>query len=110
MKNRIERINQLMQAKIAEIILREVFVKDALITVQGVNTAKDLKFAKIRVSIMPFSRSVELMKLLEKQTPNIQIKLNSEMKIKFVPKIKFYLDKSEEQAGKIETILRNLKK
>jgi len=109
MKNRIERINQLMREKIADILLREIFVKDAMITVQSVDTSKDLKYAKIKVSIMPFSMSQMVMKILEKQAPSVQNELNSVIKIKFVPRIKFYLDKSEEHSDKIESILKKIK-
>lgn len=110
MKNRIERINQLIQEKVAGIISRDVFVEGALITVQGVDTSRDLKYTKIRVSVMPFKESIRVMKVLEKQAPIIQDKLNSVVKIKFVPRIKFYLDKSEETAGRIEKILKKIGK
>lgn len=110
MKNRIERINQLIQEKIAGIISRDIFVEGALITVQAVDTSKDLKYAKIKVSIMPFKDSLRAMKILQSQAVMIQDKLNSSVKIKFVPRIKFYLDKSEELAGRIDKILKNISK
>jgi ribosome-binding factor A len=110
MKNRIERINQLIRKKVAEILLRDVFVKGSLITVQSVDTARDLNRAKIKVSVMPFPESGKVMKILEKQAPGIQEKLNSMVKIKFVPRIKFYLDTSEEKAGRVEEILKNITK
>jgi ribosome-binding factor A len=110
MKNRIERINQLIRQKIAEILLGDIFVKGCLITVQSVDTTRDLKYAKIKISVMPFSESRKIMKILEKQAPSIQVKLNSVVKIKFVPRIKFYLDASEEKAGRIEEILKNITK
>ena len=110
MKNRIERINQLIQEKVAEILSRNIFIKGSLITVQGVETSRDLKYAKIKVSVMPFRESARVIKILEKQAPIVQEKLNSVIKIKFVPHIKFYLDKSEEQAGRIEEILKNIGK
>jgi len=109
MKNRIERINQLIKEKIADILLKEIFVEGFLITVQNVDTSKDLKYAKIKVSVMPFSGSEKVLKILGKQTPNIQNKLNSAIKIKFVPRIKFIIDKSEEQADRIETLLKKIK-
>lgn len=108
MKNRIERINQLIREKIAEILSRNIFIKGSLITVQEVSTSKDLNHAKIKVSVMPFSESAKVMKILEKQAPTIQAKLNSVVRIKFVPRIKFYLDVSEEKAGKVEEILKSL--
>jgi ribosome-binding factor A len=110
MKNRIERINQLIRERVAGILSRNIFVKGSLITVQSVDTAKDLSRAKIKVSVMPFSESGKVMKILGKQAPGIQAELNSMVKIKFVPRIKFYLDASEEKAGRVEEILRNITK
>jgi ribosome-binding factor A len=109
MKNRIERINKLIKEKIADILLKEIFVKDTLITVQSVDTSKDLKYAKIKVSVMPFEKSGQILRILEKQTPNIQKILNRAIRIKFVPKINFEIDTSEETADRIEGILRKLK-
>ena len=108
MKNRIERINQLIQGKIAEILSRDIFIEGALVTVQSVDTSRDLNHAKIKVSIIPFKESAKAMKILEKQTPIIQGKLNSAIKIKFIPRIKFCLDKSEETAGRIDKILKSI--
>lgn len=110
MKNRIERINKLIKVKISDILLKEIFIKDVLITVQSVDTTKDLKYTKIKVSVMPFEKSVEVLKIMERQSPNLQRILNSVIKIKFVPKIKFEIDKSEETADRIERILRKIKK
>lgn len=100
----------MIQEKIAEILQKEIFIKDVLITVQGVDTSKDLKYTRIKVSVMPFSQSEKVLKVLEKQSPNLQRILNKIIKIKFVPKIKFILDKAEEKAGRIEEILKSLKK
>jgi ribosome-binding factor A len=109
MKNRIERINKLIKEKIAEILLKEIFVENVLITVQAVDTTKDLKYAKIKVSVMPFNKSQQVFKILGKQSPNIQKILNTIIKMRFVPKIKFEIDTSEETADRIEGILRKLK-
>ena len=110
MKDRISRVNSLIQEKIAEILVREIFVKDVLITVFGVDTSKDLKYAKIKISIMPFSQSGEVLKILKKQLPNLQRILNQKIIIKFVPQIRFALDKTEEKASRVEAILRKIGK
>jgi len=110
MKNRISRVNQLIKKKIADILLREIFIKDVLITVQNVDTAKDLEYTKIKVSVMPFEKSKDVLRILEKQLPNLQKILNSSIKIKFVPKIIFKIDESEEGVDRINKILRNINK
>lgn len=109
MKDRISRVNSLIQEKISIIIRKELFIKDALITVQNVDTSKDLKYTKIKVSVIPFKDSERALKILEKQSPNLQRILNQEIKMKFVPRIKFAIDKTEEKASRVEEILRELK-
>lgn len=108
MKNRIDRVNSLIKEKIADILLREVSIKDVLITVQNVDTTRDLKYAKIQVSIMPFEKSKEVLEILKKQTPKIQRQLNEIIKIKFIPKIEFEIDKSGEKVNRVEEILKGL--
>jgi ribosome-binding factor A len=109
MTDRIKRVNQLLKEKIADILLREVnFDKGVLVTVQNVDTSRDLKYAKVRVSVMPSEKSEKILKILEKQTPYIQRELNKAIEIKFVPKIKFEIDKGEEKASRVEEILKEI--
>jgi len=118
MKERINRINKLIKEKIAEILQKEIFVKDVLITVQDVNTSKDLNYAKIKISVMPaptqrgepFNKSEEILKILNKNLSHLQKRVGEEVGIKFIPKIRFAIDKTEEKASKIEEILRQLNK
>jgi len=109
MKDRINRINSLMREKISEILVREVFIKDVFITVQNVDVSKDLKYAKIKISVMPFNQSKKVLEILDKQLPNLQRILNQKMIIKFVPKIRFVIDRTAEKVGRVEEILKSLK-
>lgn len=109
MKDRISSINSLIQKKISEILVKEIFVKDTLITVQDVDVSKDLKYAKIKISVIPFNQSKKVLDVLKKQLPNLQKILNQKITIKFVPKIRFVVDKIEEKVGRVEEILRSLK-
>lgn len=108
MRERISRINKLIKEKIAEILQKEIFIKNVLITVQGVDTSKDLKYTKIKVSVMPSGQSEKALKVLEKRAPILQKELNKVIKIKFVPKIKFLIDKTGENIDRVEKILRDL--
>ena len=111
MPERIKRVNQLIQEKIAEILERELsFGKNVLVTVQNVDTSRDLRYAKVGASVIPFEKSEEVLKILKKQSSNIQKELNKVIEIKFVPKIEFEIDKGEEKAGRVEEILRQIEK
>ena len=109
MTDRIKKINQLVKEKIANILLKEMsFDKNVLVTVQTVDTSKDLRYAKVGISVMPFKKSEEILKILEKQTSRIQRELNRAIEIKFVPQIKFEKDIGEEKADRIEKILKKI--
>ncbi len=109
MRNRAERINQLLKQKIAEILARDFFVEKTMVTVQGVNIGKDLRRVKVRVSVMPFSDSEKVLKKLTQQLPRIQEKLGDGLRMKFTPRIQFLIDSSEENADRVEKILKFLK-
>lgn len=109
MTDRIKKINQLVKEKIANILLKEMsFDKNVLVTVQTIDTSKDLRYAKVGISVMPFEKSEEILKILEKQTSRIQRELNRAIEIKFVPQIKFEIDIGEEKADRIEKILKKI--
>jgi ribosome-binding factor A len=102
-------VNSLIREKISEILVREIFVENVFITVQNVDVSKDLKYAKIKISVIPFSQSKRVLEILKKQLPKLQKILNQKIIIKFVPQIRFVVDKIEEKASRVEEILRNLK-
>jgi len=110
MKERINRINELIRKTTAIILLKEIFLgKDVLATVQKVDTSKDLKYSKIWISVIPFNKSGRVLEILEKRKSHIQKELGNFVKIKFLPKIEFKIDETEEKADKIEKILKKIK-
>lgn len=111
MRDRINRINELIKEQVANILLREGFFnKDVLVTVQGVDASRDLKYAKVRISVLPSEKSGEILRILDKLSFVVQKELNFNLKIKFVPKIKFEIDKGEEKASRVEELLKKIGK
>lgn len=109
MSRRIEQINKLIREKISKLILREIeFPKGVLVTVTRVKTSADLKYAQIFVSVLPFKYGQKILKLLKKNTSHLQSLLGEKLTIKFTPKINFSLDTTEEEAEKIEEILKEI--
>ena len=84
------------------------FNKGVLITLQNIDASRDLRYAKAGISVIPFEKSEEILKILEKQTSYIQKELNKAVEIKFVPKIKFEIDLGEEKADRIDKILKKV--
>jgi ribosome-binding factor A len=109
MSRRIEQINESIRKEISELFLREIeFPKGTLVTVTRVKTSRDLKYARIFVSVLPFKHSQEILKLLGKNVPHLQFLLGEKITMKFIPKISFALDTTEEEAEKIEEIFKTI--
>ncbi|MFA6525358.1 MAG: 30S ribosome-binding factor RbfA [Patescibacteria group bacterium] len=108
---RIKQINELIKEELGSIINREIeFSSGSLVTITKVETSPDLKHANISISILPFSQSYQAKQEIERERGNIQKLLGMRLKIKFIPKIHFRLDESEEKAGHITSLLDTIKK
>jgi len=106
----IERVNNELQKELNVIIGREV--KDprvtCIVSVTAVETAKDLKTAKVFVSIMDDAASKDVLAALNGASAFMRSLLFDRMKIRTVPHLTFYKDKSIQNAMKIEKILNEL--
>ncbi|HOK02680.1 MAG TPA: 30S ribosome-binding factor RbfA [Spirochaetota bacterium] len=115
MKYRKDRLEELIRRIVSDIIFKEV--KDpriGFVTVTDVELTKDFSEARIGVSIL--GSSVEVRKSMEgirSSSGYIQKLLGKELKIRTVPRVYFYLDKSIEQGvlmvDKIEKLTESIK-
>lgn len=80
------------------------------ITVSFVNVSKDLKFASVYVMPLGGYKKEETLVLLNENKFFFQKFISREkLKIKYIPKIKFYLDDTYEEAQKIQKLFLNKK-
>ena len=106
MKNRILRLNSLIKRELSRILLRELDLEaGTLLTIIEVLVSKDLQKALVRVSIFPSERANRTMKILQKKQGLLEHYLLKHLKIRFIPKLVFELDKSLEQAAAIEKLI-----
>jgi len=115
MKYRKDRLEELIRRIVSDIIFKEV--KDpriGFVTVTDAELTKDFSEARIGVSIL--GSSVEVRKSMEgirSSSGYIQKLLGKELKIRTVPRVYFYLDKSIEQGvlmvDKIEKLTESIK-
>lgn len=107
MSYRIEKINELIKQQISEIISRELDLKPGVfVTVAKVDTAKDLRYTRIFVSIFPERESDYVLKTLRKEVYRLQGVLNKKLSMRPLPKIEFYQDATESKADEVEKILK----
>ncbi|HOB64698.1 MAG TPA: 30S ribosome-binding factor RbfA [Clostridia bacterium] len=107
---KVERIDSEIARELSLLIAYEVKdprIADAMITVTGVKTTKDLKYAKVFVSIMAEDKKSAL-KLLQSMAGFLRSELSARIRARTVPELTFALDESFEYGQKIEKILRDI--
>ncbi|NLV68375.1 MAG: 30S ribosome-binding factor RbfA [Spirochaetes bacterium] len=110
MKYRKDRLEELIRRIVSEIIMREL--KDpriGFVTVTGVELSKDYAEAKIGISILGSSAEVRKgMEGIRSSSGYVQKLLGKELKIRILPRVYFYLDKSVEEAVEMVGKINNL--
>ncbi len=110
MNQRIERVNELLKQDLGRYIREEIDLPaDCLVTVTDVQTAPDLKTAKVLVSIWPEKFRGTVLELLKKNSRRLHELLKEELTTKFVPNLNFLIDEQEIFATKVERILDEIK-
>lgn len=111
MSERIKKINDLLRDEVGKILLTELRIDDGiLVTVMGAHVSPTLEHATILISVMPKEKSRVALRKISQQIYFIQQMLNKHLAMHPVPKIRFEIDHSEEQASRIEKILQQVTK
>jgi len=111
MSKRIQRVNALIKRELSQILLKEVeFPADILVTVTRVETTSNLRESKIYISALPENQADKTIKFLNRKIFDLQQILNKRLKMRPIPRIKFWEEKKTREAGRIEKILEELKK
>lgn len=110
MKYRKDRLEELIRRIVSDIILKEL--KDpriGFITVTGVELSRDYAEARIGVSILGSPTDVRKgMEGIRSSSGYVQKLLGKELKIRTLPRVYFYLDKSVEEAVEMVNRIENL--
>jgi ribosome-binding factor A len=112
MGNRINRINEEVKREISSIIMQ---LKDprinSLTSVVAVDVTKDLRYAKVYVSVLGDEKSQEeTINGLTSAAGFIRREIGHKLKLRNTPEISFIADRSIEHGAKINKILKDLEK
>lgn len=112
MTRRIERVNSLLKEVISEVIrqdLKHCSLPD-LITVTGVDTSKDLKHAKVYISLIEndLKRRENVVALLQKHAGQITMIASKKVTMRYFPALVFKLDDSLDKYMHIDSLLRQI--
>ena len=107
---RIERVNEFIRREVCFLLQREV--KDpriGFITVLECKVTPDLKEAKVYISILGGKNAKEkAMAGLQSAAPYMQGIIGRNIKMRYVPRLTFILDESEDKAARIEELIQKL--
>ena len=110
MSHRIEKINELIQQQMAEILTRALDIKPGVfMTISKVDTSRDLRYTRIFLSIFPERESDYALKTLEKELYRLQGILNKKLSMRPLPRIEFVQDLTGSKADEVERILKIIK-
>ncbi len=100
---RLEKVNSLLRNLTAEFLAKNS--GNSIIAVNYIETSSDLKIAKIFISIFPESKETEAIKALKLKAGELREFIGSQIKMKFLPRFEFEIDKGEKEKQKIEKLL-----
>ena len=110
MKHRQLRVNEVVKRELSGIIAREINFKGALVSINAVDVAPDLKSAHVFVSTLGAGNRDSVINRLEAYRPALQAELSRHVVLKYTPHLIFHLDESIKRGARILGILDDLGK
>lgn len=110
MSHRIKQVNELIRQELNNVLLTEVeYPKGCLTTILRVETSKDLRHAKVWISVLPSYYIPKVLDKLNKNKKHLEYLLHQRLSMKPLPKLNFKIDETEKKAAEIEELLDSLK-
>ena len=129
--NRIAKVNSLIQHELGPVLLEWLREFKGLVTISKVDTSRDMKWAKVWISIVPTDPHTSLDKLeipspkgrgekgfssldkaildyLAKNIYDLQGEVNKHFHTKIIPRISFHLDTGPRYAQHIEELVKKV--
>ena len=100
---RQEKVNSLLKNLAASFLSRETI--GAIISIIRIETSKDLKSAKLFISIFPETKEKEVLDLMNEKKNDLRKYIGSQIRMKFLPTLEFEIDKGEKSRKRIEELL-----
>ena len=108
---RMLRVGELVRHALAQIFARgdveDEALAGAVITVPEVRMSPDLKLASAYVMPLGGERAAEIVEALNRHQRFIRGRVAPEIDLKFAPELRFFVDETFEQYGKIDSLLRS---
>ena len=103
---RTDKVSSLLQKEVGNFLL--TLELPALVTISKVETSEDLHHSKVMITILPADEQTEqkVISEINNALPEMQRTVNRKLKMKFVPRVNFVVDYSQEYASHINELLK----
>jgi ribosome-binding factor A len=109
---RQQKFAKLIQKELSDIFLRDQrkFLENAFITIAEVKMSPDLSVAKVYISMMLAKDKSAMLRKLDLHKKEIRKALGDRIRnqARIIPELAFFLDEVEENANRMDDILKNL--
>ncbi len=108
---RADRVGDLLVELISDLLRKEIRdPRISAITVTGAKVSKDLRSARIYFNLLGHPEDRKAASAgLKSATGFIRSKIAKQLNLRFVPAIEFHYDESEDEAQRIEDLLKQVK-
>jgi len=110
--DRITRVNELLKREIGDLLFRVMQANEfdlAAVTITRVSTSKDLRDARVYVSILGHeAERPHMLALLRRRRGEFQRRINKDVTLKYTPRLTFELDTSVEEGDHMLAVLAKL--
>jgi ribosome-binding factor A len=86
------KIESVLEHELNNLLLRDFDFDGTLVTIISVEVSDDLGQAKVRISVIPKEKSLEVSQALEKKRREVQHKLLKKTRLRSVPKLVFEIE------------------
>ena len=109
-QQRIGRINEEIQKELAAKLrtLKDPRVQDAMISITGVETTGDLRYAKVYISVLQKERSRDVLKGLKSAGGFLRREIGRKLQLRYTPELVFELDDSIAKGARMTALLNSL--
>jgi ribosome-binding factor A len=112
MSRRMEKVADLLQAEIADLLHRQVkhpVIAEAMISITRVAVAADLGRARVHVSVMgPEQEQDDVLTALQRVEPFLHRELVKRLRMRRIPRLRFIADHSIAEGDRIAALLRDV--
>lgn len=109
MSGRMLRVNSIIKEILADEVERLSDARLEMVSITGVDTAPDLRRAKVYIDVLGLDQQEQALAALERASKRLQRAIGREARIKYTPILEFVVDPAVVAGERIESILRSLR-